>query len=214
MSISIYIADDHSILRDGLAAILQTQEDIEIVGGGDNGRQAVKEVVRLQPDLVIMDIVMPNLNGIEASMLLRHSAPESKVIILSMYGTREHIFRALQAGAKGYLLKSSAAVELLNAVRAVHAGQRYLSQKISGAVIDDYLLGVRTVSPLETLSVREREVMQLVAEGHSSSQVAAILSLSPKSIDTYRSRLMQKIGVSDFPGLVKFSILHGLISLE
>ncbi|MBB3212172.1 DNA-binding NarL/FixJ family response regulator [Herbaspirillum sp. Sphag1AN] len=214
MSIRIYIADDHSILRDGLAAILQTQEDVEIVGGGDNGRQVVKEVVRLQPDLVIMDIAMPNLNGIEASMLLRHSAPESKVIMLSMYGTREHIFRALQAGAKGYLLKSSAGAELLNAIRTVHAGQRYLSQKISGAVVDDYLQGLRTASPLEALSAREREVLQLVAEGHSSSQVASMLSLSPKSIDTYRSRLMQKIGVSDFPGLIKFSILHGLISLE
>ena len=214
MTIRIYIADDHSILRDGLAAILQTQEDIEIVGDGDNGRQVVKEVVHLQPDLVIMDIAMPNLNGIEASMLLRHSAAETKVIMLSMYGTREHIFRALQAGAKGYLLKSSAGAELLNAVRTVHAGQRYLSQKISGTVVDDYLQGLRTASPLETLSAREREVLQLVAEGHSSSQVANMLSLSPKSIDTYRRRLMQKIGVSDFPGLVKFSILHGLISLE
>ena len=214
MTIRIYIADDHSILRDGLAAILLTQEDIKVVGGGDNGRQVVKEVVRMQPDMVIMDIAMPNLNGIEASLLLRHSAPESKVIMLSMYGTREHIFRALQAGAKGYLFKSSAATELLNAVRAVHAGQRYLSQKISGAVVDDYLQGVRTASPIETLSAREREVLQLVAEGHSSAQVANMLSLSPKSIDTYRSRLMQKIGVSDFPGLVKFSILHGLISLE
>lgn len=179
MSLRIYIADDHSILRDGLAAILQTQEDVEIVGGGDNGRQVVKEVVRLQPDLVIMDIAMPNLNGIEASMLLRHSAPESKVIMLSMYGTREHIFRALQAGAKGYLLKSSAGAELLNAVRSVHAGQRYLSQKISGAVVDDYLQGVRTASPLEALSAREREVLQLVAEGHSSSQVASMLRSHP-----------------------------------
>ncbi|EJL80851.1 response regulator containing a CheY-like receiver domain and an HTH DNA-binding domain [Herbaspirillum sp. CF444] len=212
--IRIYIADDHTIVRDGLAVMLQVHSDITVVGSGSDGRQAVKEVVSLRPDIVIMDIAMPNLNGIEAALLLRNDAPGVKIIMLSMYATKEHIFRALQAGARGYLLKNSAGSELVNAIRIVQAGQRYLSQKISDTVVDDYLLENRVSGPLDALSAREREVLQLVAEGHSSAQVAVMLSLSPKSIETYRSRLMQKIGVSDLPSLVKFSIHHGLISLE
>jgi len=212
--IRIYIADDHTIVRDGLAIMLQVHSDIKVVGSGSDGRQAVKEVVSLLPDIVIMDIAMPNLNGIEATLLLKDVVPNVKTIMLSMYATKEHIFRALQAGARGYLLKNSAGSELVNAIRIVQSGQRYLSQKISDAVVDDYLLESRSAGPLDALSTREREVLQLVAEGHSSVQVAAMLSLSPKSIETYRSRLMQKIGVSDLPSLVKFSIHHGLISLE
>ncbi|MFJ9448941.1 response regulator [Herbaspirillum sp. NPDC101397] len=212
--IRIYIADDHTIVRDGLAVMLQVHSDITVVGSGSDGRQAVKEIEQLHPDVVIMDIAMPNLNGIEAALLLRDVAPTVKTIMLSMYATKEHIFRALQAGARGYLLKNSAGSELVNAIRIVQSGQRYLSQKISDTVVDDYLLESRAAGPLDALSTREREVLQLVAEGHSSAQVAAMLSLSPKSIETYRSRLMQKIGVSDLPSLVKFSIHHGLISLE
>ncbi len=212
--IRIYIADDHTIVRDGLAVMLQVHSDITVVGSGSDGRQAVREIEQLHPDIVIMDIAMPNLNGIEAALLLRDVAPAVKTIMLSMYATKEHIFRALQAGARGYLLKNSAGSELVNAVRIVQSGQRYLSQKISDTVVDDYLLESRVAGPLDALSAREREVLQLVAEGHSSAQVAAMLSLSPKSIETYRSRLMQKIGVSDLPSLVKFSIHHGLISLE
>jgi DNA-binding NarL/FixJ family response regulator len=212
--IRIYIADDHTIVRDGLAVMLQVHSDITVVGSGSDGRQAVKEIEQLHPDIVIMDIAMPNLNGIEAALLLRDVAPAVKTIMLSMYATKEHIFRALQAGARGYLLKNSAGSELVNAIRIVQSGQRYLSQKIADTVVDDYLLESRAAGPLDALSTREREVLQLVAEGHSSAQVAAMLSLSPKSIETYRSRLMQKIGVSDLPSLVKFSIHHGLISLE
>ena len=212
--IRIYIADDHTIVRDGLAVMLQVHSDITVVGSGSDGRQAVKEIEQLHPDVVIMDIAMPNLNGIEAALLLRDVAPAVKTIMLSMYATKEHIFRALQAGARGYLLKNSAGSELVNAIRIVQSGQRYLSQKIADTVVDDYLLESRAAGPLDALSTREREVLQLVAEGHSSAQVAAMLSLSPKSIETYRSRLMQKIGVSDLPSLVKFSIHHGLISLE
>jgi DNA-binding NarL/FixJ family response regulator len=209
--IRIYIADDHTIVRDALAVMLQVHSDIRVVGSGSDGRQAMKDVAVLQPDIVIMDIAMPNLNGIEATLLLKEIHPGVKTLMLSMYATKEHIFRALRAGASGYLLKNSAGSELVNAIRAVQAGQRYLSQKIP---VDDYLVEGRVAGPLDALSIREREVLQLVAEGHSSAKVAAMLSLSPKSIETYRSRLMQKIGVTDVPGLVKFSIHHGLISLE
>jgi len=212
--IRIYIADDHTIVRDGLAVMLQIHSDIKVVGAGNYGRQAVKEVTSLRPDIVIMDVAMPNLNGIEATMLLRDTVPEVKTIMLSMYATREHIFRALQAGAKGYLLKNSAGSELVNAIRVVQSGQRYLSQKIVDAMADGYWQKTHDAGPLEGLSAREREVLQLVGEGHSSVQIAVILSLSPKSIETYRSRLMQKIGVNDLPGLVKFCIHHGLITLD
>ena len=180
--IRIYIADDHTIVRDGLAVMLQVHSDITVVGSGSDGRQAVKEIEQLHPDIVIMDIAMPNLNGIEAALLLRDVAPAVKTIMLSMYATKEHIFRALQAGARGYLLKNSAGSELVNAIRIVQSGQRYLSQKIADTVVDDYLLESRAAGPLDALSTREREVLQLVAEGHSSAQVAAMLSLSPKSI--------------------------------
>jgi DNA-binding NarL/FixJ family response regulator len=212
--IRIYIADDHTIVRDALAVMLQIHSDIKVVGSGSDGRQAMKDVALLQPDIVIMDIAMPNLNGIEATLLLKELQPDVKTLMLSMYATKEHIFRALRAGASGYLLKNAAGSELVNAIRAVQAGQTYLSQKIPATVMEDYLVEGRVAGPLDALSMREREVLQLVAEGHSSAKVAAMLSLSPKSIETYRSRLMQKIGVTDLPGLVKFSIHHGLISLE
>jgi DNA-binding NarL/FixJ family response regulator len=214
MPIHVYLADDHTMLRDGLSVLLQAHTDIRVVGAASNGRQAVNDIALLLPQVVIMDITMPELNGIEATKILQKTAPATKTIILSMHATKEHIFCALQAGAQGYLLKNSAGAELVNAIRTVHNGQRYLSQKIPADLVEDYKCNRRAVSPLNALSPREREVLQLVAEGRSSIQVAGMLSLSPKSIETYRSRLMQKIGVHDISGLVKFSIQHGLISLD
>ncbi|HEY4075100.1 MAG TPA: response regulator transcription factor [Herbaspirillum sp.] len=214
MPIQVYLADDHTMLRDGLSVLLQAHTDIKVVGAASNGRQAVHDIAILLPQVVIMDITMPELNGIEATKILQKTAPATKTIILSMHATKEHIFRALQAGAQGYLLKNSAGAELVNAIRTVHNGQRYLSQKIPDGLVEDYKCNRHAVSPLNALSPREREVLQLVAEGRSSIQVAGMLSLSPKSIETYRSRLMQKIGVHDISGLVKFSIQHGLISLD
>jgi DNA-binding NarL/FixJ family response regulator len=214
MSIHVYLADDHTMLREGLSVLLQAHMDIKVVGTASDGRQAVNEIAVLAPQVVIMDITMPELNGIDATKILQKTAPASRIIILSMHATKEHIFRALQAGARGYLLKNSAGVELVDAIRSVHNGQRYLSQKIPEGLVEDYKYNRHTVSPLNALSPREREVLQLVAEGRSSAQVAGMLSLSPKSVETYRSRLMQKIGVHDVSGLVKFSIQHGLISLD
>jgi len=214
MTIDVFIADDHSVVRDGLRFLLEADGDIRVVGGAGNGRDAVQAVQRLAPDVVLMDVAMPELNGIEATLRVRESCPRTAVLILSMHSSTEHIFRALQAGAKGYLLKDSAGAEVVDAVRVVHAGQRYLSQKIAAAVIDDYIAERRRASPLESLSPRERHILQLVAEGRSSAEVAAMLFLSPKTVETYRSRMMQKLGVSDVPGLVKFAIQHGVIPLE
>ena len=217
MSITVFLADDHAVVRDGLRFLLEAQHDITVVGDAANGRDAVRQVAQLCPDVVIVDIAMPDLNGIEATRQIRETHPSAQVIILSMHSTTEHVFRALQAGARGYLLKESAGVEVISAVRAVHAGRRYLSEKLSDQVIDDYVRqrdAAEAESPLARLSPREREVLQLVVEGKSSAEIAGILFLSPTTIETYRSRLMQKLGISDLPGLVKFAIQHGLTPLE
>jgi DNA-binding NarL/FixJ family response regulator len=217
MSITVFLADDHAVVRDGLRALLEAQPDISVIGDAANGREAVRLVAQLCPNVVVLDIAMPDLNGIEAARQIREVCPPTQVIILSMYSTTEHVFRALQAGACGYLLKESAGIEVVNAVRAVHANRRHLSQKISDRLIDDYVRqrqAAEAKGPLARLSPREREVLQLVVEGKSSAEIAGILSLSLKTVETYRSRLMRKLDISDLPGLVKFAIQHGLTPLE
>ncbi|MFP4346024.1 MAG: response regulator [Anaerolineales bacterium] len=217
MIINVYIVDDHAIVRDGLSFLLEAQPDIRVVGRGANGREAVQDVLRLRPHVVVMDIAMPELNGIEATQQISELAPDVQVIILSIHSAHEHIYRALEAGARGYLLKESAGVEVSDAVRAVHAGHRYMSQKISDRLIEDYIQQRQLSAPpgpLSELSQREREVLQLVVEGKSSAEIAEILSLSPKTVETYRSRLMHKLEIEDLPSLVKFAIRHGLTSLQ
>ncbi len=214
MTIRVFIADDHALVRDGLRYLLQAQSDITVVGDASDGRQAVRRVQQLNPDVVVMDIAMPELNGIEAAHQVRATRPSVQIIILSIHSTIEHISRALQAGALGYLLKETAGIEVAEAVRAVHAGRRYLSSKIAETIIDDYSRHPNVTSPLDRLSPREREVLQLVAEGKSSAQIAEILSLSTKSVETYRARLMKKLDLDDLPSLVKFAIQHGLITLD
>lgn len=217
MSITVFLADDHAVVRDGLRALLEAQPDISVIGDAANGREAVRLVAQLCPNVVVLDIAMPDLNGIEAARQIREVCPSAQVIILSMYSTTEHVFRALQAGACGYLLKESAGIEVVNAVRAVHASHRYLSQKVSDRLIDNYIhqrQAAEAKGPLARLSPREREILQLVVEGKSSVEIAGILSLSLKTVETYRSRLMHKLGISDLPALVKFAIQHGLTPLE
>jgi DNA-binding NarL/FixJ family response regulator len=217
MSITVFLADDHAIVRDGLRFLLESEGDIEVVGVAPNGREAVRQVTELAPDIVILDIAMPELNGIDAAIQIRELCPSVQVIILSMHSTTEHVFRALQAGARGYLLKESAGVEVVEAIRTVLTGRRYLSQEISESMIDAYVRqreAVETQSPLASLSPREREILQLVVEGKSSAEIADILFLSPKTVGTYRSRLMQKLGIEDLPTLIKFAIQHGLTSLK
>jgi DNA-binding NarL/FixJ family response regulator len=216
MAIRVFIADDHAIVRDGLRMLLESQGDITVVGEASDGRQTVQQVELLKPDIVIMDIAMPELNGIEATQHILKCCPSAKVIILSIHATTEHIFRAIKAGAKGYLMKESAGRELLDAVRSVNTGRQYLSQLIGENVVDAFMYHQTSSfhSPLDRLSLRERETLQLVVEGKSSAEIAGILHLSPKTVETYRSRLMQKLGVSDLPGLVKFAIQHGLTPLK
>ena len=214
--IRVFLADDHAIVRDGLRFLLQAQPDIDVIGDAADGHSALQQIAQLLPDVVVLDIAMPLLNGIEVAEQIRLADLPTQVIILSMYSTSEHVFRALRAGTQGYLLKESAGIEVVQAVRAVYAGQRYLSQKISNQVIDGYVQ-TYDLSPdqaaLGKLSLREREVLQLVAEGKSSVEIAGLLVLSPKTVETYRSRLMDKLGIDNVPDLVRFAIRHGLTPL-
>lgn len=213
MTITVLIADDHAVVRDGLRLLLESQADIQVVGQVADGREAVAEALRQNPDVVVMDLAMPLLNGVDATAQILERSETTRVVMLSMYSTVEHVFRALQAGAMGYLRKESAGSEVVDAVRAVHAGRRYLSQKITESVVDDYIQKRRTESPLDSLSQREREILQLVVEGTPGVEIARQLRLSPKTVDTYRSRMMHKLGIADLPSLVKFAVQHGLTTL-
>jgi DNA-binding NarL/FixJ family response regulator len=212
MPVSVMLADDHAVVRDGLRALLEGGNDLQVVAVAGNGREAVSEALRLRPDIVIMDIAMPELDGVEATRRIVERCPDTRVLILSMYLSAEHIYRALQAGAQGYVLKESAGEEVVDAIRALRAGKRYLSHRITETVIDDYLREGTNVSPLDSLSLRERDVLQLVVEGRTNAAIAQTLSLSPKTVETYRARIMKKLKVKDTVELVKFSMRHGLIS--
>src|SRR5579859_5788940 len=193
MAIQVYLADDHAILREGLHLILDVQPDIEIVGEATNGRDALNQVRSLHPDVVVMDIAMPELNGIETTRQIRETIPSTQIVILSMHSTSEHIYRALSAGALGYVLKESVGAELVDAIRAAYAGRRYLCSKLT-AILPVEPRTTHLKGPLESLSAREREVLQLTVEGKSGVEIATILSLSTKSVATYRSRLARKLG--------------------
>ena len=213
MPITVFVADDHAIVREGLASLLAAQPDLSVIGTAADGRDALRQVAKLLPDVVIVDIAMPQMNGIEAAREIRGRVPRTRLVILSMHSSVEHVFHALEAGAAGYVLKESAGKEIIEAVRAVHAGRRYLSPRVA-EMMAEVVSRRSTDSPLNRLSGRERQILQLVAEGRSSAQIAATLHLSPKTVDTYRSRLMQKLHIGDVAGLVKFAIQHGLTSLE
>jgi DNA-binding NarL/FixJ family response regulator len=216
MSINVVLADDHTIIRDGLRALLEAKPGITVVGDASDGNQVLSQVNELQPDVVIMDILMPELNGIEATKRIIESSPQVRVIILSMLGTADHVFRALQAGVRGFLLKESAGREVVEAVEAVYAGEMYFSRPITNTLVNDYMQ-MREESDTDTiekLSLRENEILCLVVEGKTSAEIGRDLHLSPKTVESYRSRIMQKLGISDLPELIKYAIKHGLISLE
>jgi len=207
MKTRVLLADDHGMMREGLRALLAGAPDIAVIADVGNGREAVRMAGELMPDVVVMDVSMPDLNGIEAARLLREKCPQTRIVMLSMHASSEHVHRALEAGAAGYVLKESAAAEVIAAVRTVLAGRVYLSPALGIEA------GVRArggKSPLQSLSSRERQVLQLVVEGKSSAEIARTIHLSAKTVETYRSRLMKKLGVADTPALVKFAIQHGL----
>src|SRR5919204_2274874 len=213
MPIRILIADDHAVVAEGLKHLIGAEKDIEVLSIVPDGREAVRMAKDTQPDVVLMDLSMPELNGADATRAILERDPKCRVIVLSMYAEREYVRRALKAGAAGYVVKRSAAKEVVDAIRAVHAGQRYLSPRVADVVIDDYA-GDERDDPLARLSAREREVLQLLAEGHTGAQIAERLSLSQKTVETYRARLVEKLGIRDVAGLVRFAIQRGIVSLD
>jgi DNA-binding NarL/FixJ family response regulator len=214
VTISVILLDDHAVVRDGLQALLSAQPDIRVVGSfGDAGR-AVQFASESPPDVAVLDIAMPGLDGIEAARRIHDQCPDTQVLMLSMHASPEHVYQALRAGASGYVLKESAGGEVVAAVRAVHGKRRYLSEKISPRALEDYIRERGVDHPLERLSRREMQVLKLIVQGPTSAEVAALLGLSPKSIDTYRSRMMHKLEIEDLASLVKFAIRHGVTSVE
>ena len=209
MTIRVLLADDHAIMREGLRALLAASPGISVVAEVGNGREAVRACDELSPDVLVMDIAMPDLNGIEAARMIREKCPATRIVMLSMHSSVEHVFRAFDAGASAYVLKESAGAEVITAVHTAHASGRYLSPALEQVARDPRFTEARS-SPLESLSTRERQVLQLVVEGKSSAEIAGVVHLSPKTVETYRSRLMKKLGVADVPSLVKFAIQHGL----
>lgn len=208
MVVRIMIVDDHAVVRDGLKMILESAEDMRVVAMATDGREAITTVEEYRPDVVIMDISMPGLSGIEASWQIRERLPKVKILFLSMHHSLEHIYRALQAGGQGYLLKECAGSEVATAVRTIMKGKRFFGQGVELPVERRH--GVK--SPLDSLSRREQEIMQLVVDGKTSAEIANLLFLSPKSVETYRCRLMLKLGIKNIPSLVKFVLEQDKIS--
>lgn len=216
MSTRILLVDDHGIVREGLRSVLEKEEDLKVVGEAEDGREAFGLVGDLLPDIIVMDITMPNLNGVDATRQIVREFPEVRVIALSMHSNRMFVTNMLKAGASGYVLKECLSDELVEAVRTVAGGGWYLSPRITGVVIDDYVQHLSDIpdSPIEVLTPREREVLQLIGEGKNTKQIALELHVSTKAIEANRRRMMEKLDAHSIPELVIKGIQGGLISVE
>ena len=212
--IRVVVAEDHHLVRQGIRALLERTDDITVVGEAANGHEAVELVKRLAPDVLVMDIAMPRLNGLQAMGQIRTLGVATQVVVLSMYSDETLVRQALRKGARGYLLKRSVAEELLLAIRAANRGDLYLSPAISRAIVTDLLRledDAKVLSPFERLTPREREVLQLIAEGHTNTAIAQILKISVKTVEKHRGNLMSKLDVRNLAGLIRTAIKHGLV---
>lgn len=216
MKIKVLLVDDHKVFREGLRSLIEQQADLEVVGDAETGRVAVERAFQLKPDVVIMDIAMPDLNGIEATRQICARAPETKVVALSMHSDKRFVAGMLQAGALGYLLKANAFDEVVNAIRTVLAGKHYVSRDIADTIVRDYVSHIAQAPPDRRgeLSPREREVLQLLAEGHGTKEVAERLHVSTNTVDTHRAHIMAKLNIRTFADLVKYAVREGFTSLE
>jgi DNA-binding NarL/FixJ family response regulator len=214
-AIKVLLADDHSLFRAGVHALLSNIEGVDVVGEADTGRKALEMVGARTPDVVLMDIAMPEMNGLETTTRVTKEFPSVRVIMLSMHAGEEYVMQALRAGASGYLLKDAATSELELAVRAVARGETYLTPTISKRVIDDYLMRTTGAQgPVDQLTKRQREILQLIAKGYTSKEMAQMLNLSPKTIETHRTQLMKQLDIHDVAGLVRYAIRVGLVMLD
>jgi two-component system, NarL family, response regulator NreC len=209
------LADDHTMMRSGLRLLLEREPDFSIVGEAGDGRQAIEIVETQSPDIVIMDVAMPNLNGIEAARRITGAHPRTAIVILSMHSDESYVLRALNAGARGYLLKDSAESDLIAAVRAVSQGKAFFSPAISKLLVEDYIRQLRqrgVEDSYELLTPRERELLQLVAEGKTTKEAATLLNLSPYTVDTHRANLMRKLNLNSLPELILYAVRKGVIT--
>jgi DNA-binding NarL/FixJ family response regulator len=214
--IRVLLTEDHTIVRQGLSALLRSEPDMEVVGEASDGLEAVEMARKMIPDVVLMDIAMRNLNGLEATRKIKRLFPDMKVLVLTMYENEEWIFQTLKAGASGYLIKDSAMTDLTSAIRAIHQGDSYLSPSISKKVIDEYIRKAEMGEKGRTddlLSGREREILQLIAEGHSVPKIASALCISKKTVEAHKTHIMEKLNIRDKVGLIKYAIRTGLTKL-
>ena len=210
--IRILLADDHTLVRAGIRSLLESIDDVVVVAEAGDGREALELIARHRPDVALLDIGMPGLNGLEVAKRIPHESPKTRIIILSMHADPAYVKKALRAGAVGYLLKGASVVELPLAVQAVMRGESYLTPKISSSVVEQILRQDEQGSdPLEDLTTRQREILQLIAEGQSTKEIAGILDISVKTVESHRLRMMDRLGIHDVPGLVRFAIRAGLI---
>jgi len=209
--IKVLLVDDHAILRAGLRALLETYPDIEVVGEASDGTEAVAQVRRLYPDVVLMDVAMPGMNGLVATRYILEENPKTRILILTQYGNREYVLPLLQAGAAGYVLKQAADTDLITAIRTVYKGESFLYPPIAKLLLDAYTSQQSAEDPYEQLTPREREVLIYVAQGYTNRQIADILHISPKTVDVHRTRLMKKLGLHNAAEVARYALRRGLI---
>ncbi len=209
----IMIADDHEIVREGLKQLINGQEDMKVVGDAQDGLEILAKVKKLRPDVLLLDIAMPRLNGLEAICLIKESMPDLPIVIFSIHRKEVFVHRALAAGALGYILKASPSTEVLDALRAAHCGKYYLSSEISAEVINIYLASKNSTPKggYDLLTEREQQVFRLMVEGGSTKQIAELLCVSPKTVEKHRANLMKKLGINDLVGLIKYAIKINII---
>ena len=213
--VRILLADDHSVIRSGLRLVLERQADFQVVAEASDGREAVNAAAEHKPDVVVMDLAMPNLNGIEAARQITSGFPATRVVVLTMHSDEEYVLRALKAGARGYLLKESAEADLIAAVRAVSAGKAFFSPVVSRMLVEDYVRQLQDrdlEDSYDLLTSREREILQLVAEGRSNKEIAGLLNLSVYTVETHRSNIMEKLNLHSVPELILYAVRKGVIA--
>jgi len=213
---TIVLADDHQVVRNGLRVLLEAEPDFSVVGEAGDGLEAVRLVERLQPDVLVLDLMMPGLNGLEVARQVSQRSPQTRVVILSMYDNEAYVLEALRAGAAAYVLKESTSAELVRAIREAVAGRRYLSPPLSERAIEIYIQKAESAAldPYETLTAREREVLHLVAEGHTNAEIAARLFVSPRTVETHRANLMRKLGLHTQTDLIRYALRRGILPME
>jgi len=214
--ITVFIADDHHVVREGIVLLLQQESDITVIGQASDGEQASKEIVQLRPDIVILDISMPKLNGIHTAQMIIREGFKGKILMLTQYDKEEYVREAIQTGASGYLLKDSIKDDVITAIRRIIGGETFFSPTISKLLVDEYFQQLKRKSVTKSvpeLTSRETEVLQLIAEGNSTKQIADKLYLSVRTVDFHRANISQKLGVHDIAGLTKYAIRHGLVKV-